>query len=163
MLRPGLVFAFLAAALWWALAVLVPPSPLFELLAVVLLPLGGLALWRWARRALINLFAPRELSPAMILTIAVATFAFGCAFFAIWRLVYLWLERPQSMTSLVNPWSSFTSYIFIVALVLYLIATRRDTDPPMPMLMWVVGLGAIAVLAIGFVIRVMGIGTLFLG
>ncbi len=158
MLRPGLVFAFLVAAFWWALVAFLPSSLQFELLTALLLPLGGMALWRWAPGALRNLFAP-ALTPAKILTIAVATFAFAAAFQSIWRLVYLWLEKPQTMTSAYNPWSGFPTYGMVIALILYLLSTRRETDPPMPTLMWVVLGGSGAVLALGFLIR-LALGTL---
>jgi VIT1/CCC1 family predicted Fe2+/Mn2+ transporter len=63
------------------------------------------------------------------------------------------------MTGALNPWAAFPVYLAIISLILYLLSTRRESDPPMPTLMWVVGLGALAVLAMGFAIRLLG-GTL---
>jgi len=161
-LRPGLVFAFLAIALWFAFAVFVPPSALFELLTALLLPLGGMALWRWGPGAVRNLFA-RLPTPAKILTIAVATMAFSASFQSIFRLVYLWLGKPTRMTSEFSIWISFPTYALDIALILYLLSTRRETDPPMPLLMWVVGIGALAVLGMGFAVRLFMVGTLIGG
>lgn len=149
--RPGLAFLLASALMWWALTAL-PPSLQFEMLTALLLPLGSLALWRWAPGALRNVMQT-ALTPAKILTIAVATMAFAAAFQSIWRLVYLWLQRPTNMTSAENSWSGFATYVFVISLILYLLSTRRETDPPMPLLMWVVVLSSLVTLAIGFMIR----------
>lgn len=159
MLRPGLVFAFLVAAFWWAWVAFIPPATGVELMSALLAPLGAIGLWRWGPGSLRNLYA-KLLTPAKILTIAVATMVFGVTFAGIWRLVYMWLGRPDNMTGSVNPWAAFPVYLAVISLVLYLLSTRRETDPPMPHLLWVVGLGAVAVLAIGFAIRLFGLGTL---
>lgn len=158
MLRPGLVFGFFAIALWWAFVVFVPPGTLAELLTALLLPLGGMALWRWGPGAIRNLFAKLP-TPAKILTIAVATMAFAASFQSINRLLYLWLGRPSQMTSEFSTWVSFPIYVFDISLILYLLSTRRETDPPMPILMWVVAIGALSVLALGFIIRLTIVGT----
>jgi predicted small integral membrane protein len=155
-LRPGLVFAAFAAAFWWALITFVPTSIHVELLSALFVPLGGIGLWRWGPGSLRNLWA-KMLTPAKILTIAVSTMVLGLTFAGIWRLVYRWLGRPEDMGN--NPWVSFPVYIGVISLILYLLATRRETDPPMPQLMWVVGIGALLVLATGYAIRVLGLGT----
>lgn len=160
MFKPGLIFAALALMVWGLLISFLPSSILIELLTALMLPLGGMALWRWGPGALRNLFSDAP-TPAKILTIAVAAMAFAASFQSIWRLVYLWLHRPDSMTGVVNPWASAATYIFIVSLVLYLLSTRRETDPPMPALMWVVAIGALAVLAVGFTIRLAGTAAIF--
>jgi hypothetical protein len=159
--RPGLVFAFLVAAFWWAWVTFIPPATGVELMSALLAPLGAIGLWRWGPGSLRNLWA-RLLTPAKILTIAVATMVFGITFAGIWRLIYLWLGGPESMTSAVNPWAAFPVYLAVISLVLYLLSTRRETDPPMPHLLVVIAVGAIAVLAVGFAIRVFGLGTLVL-
>jgi hypothetical protein len=128
-------------------------------MSALLAPLGAIGLWRWAPGAMRNLWAAL-LTPAKILTIAVATMVFGVTFGGIWRLIYLWLGHPDSMTSSVNPWVGFPVYLALISLVLYLLSTRRETDPPMPHLLWVVGLGAAGVMAVGFAIRLLGLGTL---
>jgi len=159
--RPGLVFAFLVAAFWWAWVTFIPPATGVELMSALLAPLGAIGLWRWGPGSLRNLWA-RMLTPAKILTIAVATMVFGVTFAGIWRLVYLWLGYPESMTSALNPWAAFPVYLAVLSLILYLLSTRRETDPPMPQLMWVVGVGALAVLAVGLAIRLLGLRTLVL-
>lgn len=161
MFRPGLIFAFLVAAFWWAWVTFIPPSTGVELMSALLAPLGAIGLWRWGPGSLRNLWA-HMLTPAKILTIAVATMVFGVTFAGIWRLIYLWLGHPASMTSSVNPWAAFPVYLAVVSLVLYLLSTRRETDPPMPQLMLVIAIGALAVLAVGFAIRLLGLGTLVL-
>lgn len=159
MLRPGLVFAFLAATFWWAWTVFIPAPLGVELLSALLVPLGAIGLWRWGPGALRNLWA-RMLPPAKILTIAVTTLVFGAVFAGIWRLIYLWLDRPVTMSSATNHWAYFPVFITLIALILYLLSTRRDTDPPMPTLLWIVGGGALGVLATGLVIRYLTLGTL---
>lgn len=159
MFRPGLVFAFLVAAFWWVWVTFIPPSTGAELMSALLAPLGAIGLWRWGPGALRNLWA-QLLTPAKILTIAVATMVFGVTFAGMWRLIYLWLGHSDSMTSALNPWAAFPVYLAIISLILYLLSTRRETDPPMPTLLWVVGLGALGVLAVGFAIRLLGLGTL---
>lgn len=157
MFRPGLVFAFLAAAFWWALISFIPTAVHVELLSALFVPLGGIGLWRWGPGAIRNLWS-KMLTPAKILTIAVASMVSGLTFAGIWRLVYRWLGRPDEMGE--NPWVSFPVYLAVISLVLYLLSTRRETDPPMPALMWVVGVGALLVLATGFTIRLFNLGTL---
>jgi hypothetical protein len=157
--RPGLVFAFLVAAFWWAWVTFIPPATGVELMSALLAPLGAIGLWRWGPGSLRNMWA-QLLTPAKILTIAVATMVFGVTFAGIWRLIYLWLDRPDSMTSAVNPWAAFPVYLAVISLILYLLSTRRESDPPMPHLMWVVGFGAGLVLVLGFAIRLFGLGTL---
>lgn len=157
--RPGLIFAAAAMVFWLVLVNYIPSSLQIEMLTALLLPLGGMALWRWLPGALRHLLSD-ALTPAKILTIAVATMAFAAAFQSIWRLVYLWLGRPIGMTSATNPWVGLPVFVFIISLVLYLLSTRRETDPPMPQLMWLVGAGAIVVLVIGFLIRLLASGTL---
>ncbi len=157
MFRPGLVFAFAAAAFWLMLVALLPPALQIELLTYNFLPLTAVGLWRWGPRSLRNLFE-RELTGPKILTLAVATMLFAAAFQSIYRLVYLWLDQPVSMTATENAWASFPIYVFTISVVLYLLATRRETDPPMPTLLWVVGLGAMLLLLTGFAIRLFGIG-----
>ena len=159
MFRPGLVFAFLVAAFWWAWVTFIPPATGVELMSALLAPLGAIGLWRWGPGSLRNMWA-QLLTPAKILTIAVATMVFGVTFAGIWRLIYLWLDRPDSMTSAVNPWAAFPVYLAVISLILYLLSTRRESDPPMPHLMWVVGFGAGLVLVLGFAIRLFGLGTL---
>lgn len=156
MLRPGLVFAFLVTVFWWVWVTFIPPATGVELMSALLAPLGAVGLWRWGPGALRNLWA-HMLTPAKILTIAVATMVFGVTFAGIWRLVYLWLGRDNGMTSALNPWAAFPVYLAVVSLILYLVSTRRETDPPMPALMWVVALGAVMVLAIGFAIRLLAL------
>lgn len=157
MFRPGILFAGAAIVMWWVLTFL-PPYLQFEMLTSLLLPLGGMALWRWAPGALRNLIGP-TLTPAKILTIAVATLALAAAFQSIWRLIYLWLHRPVGMTSVENPWAGFSTYLLVIALVLYLLSTRRETDPPMPLLMWITLGLALLTLATGFVLRLVFLGT----
>lgn len=137
---------------WLVLFTYMPSQTIAEMLSAIMLPLGGLALWRWAPGALRNLMSS-SLTPAKVLTIAVATMAFAGAFQSIWRLVYLWLRRPTSMTSAETPWASLSIFVFDIALILYLASTRRETDPPMPTVVLVLALGAIAVTSIGFFVR----------
>lgn len=156
MFRPGLIFAALAAAFWWVILNYLPAALQIELLTALLLPLGGMALWRWGPGALRNLFSP-HVTPAKILTIAVATMAFAVAFQSIWRLIYRWFGRPQDMAD--SGWVGFPVYGLVITLILYLLSTRRDTDPPMPLLMWIVLIGATVVLLVGFFVRAFYVGT----
>ena len=150
MRRPGVLFTFAAAAFWWVVVSFIPAPISVEMLTALLLPLSALALWRWMPGALHNLLQP-HITPAQILTIAVATMSLAVAFQSIWRLIYRWLGWPDRMAD--SPWVGFPIFGLLVTLILYLLSTRRRTDPPMPVLLIVVMFTAALVLITGFLIR----------
>lgn len=148
--RPGLVFAALAAVFWWVLIIILPPDLQIELLRAAFLPLSGIALWRWGPGAMRGIVAS-QITPSQILTIAVATMAFAAAFQSVYSLMFRWLGRPEAMTQ--SPWAGFSVYVFTISLVLYLLSTKRESDPPMPTLLLVVTISALAILLAGALIR----------
>lgn len=126
MVKPTLIALGLLAAFILS-AIFVPADPLTEILSAGVFIASCFGLWRWTPAAWRNFASGANTETAWGL-IGVVVLLLALAIQRVYSVFYIALDRPEALTVLhVSP---FITYLVLIALVLFIAATKFQGEHP---------------------------------